>query len=261
MSKPIAAVQSTSATLPANGRKVISGVNIPGVLGCILPPEIGRDDIIRARNVKLSYEMAHSAITGQRSPLAFIQGIAFCTVAFSHGNKSLEQIQAGAPEWVQVLLANVTHHFKCGAGNITRAALETALDAGIRSTLVLPAPVKAVKAISSPTITGTVIESKVEGIDLTENQIYCINMWADSADKRASENLMASTQAHVDKLKEAEAKAREQAEIQRQKEEIDVVRLIADMADREQAITLIRAMAARFGFTLVDMQLPQRIAA
>lgn len=128
MSKPIAAVQTTSATLPTAGRKIITGVNVAGILGCILPPEIGADDVIRARNVKLSYELAHSAITGQKSPLAFVQGLAFCAVVFSHGNKSLKQLQADAPEWVQALLANVTQHFKCGAGTVTRASLETALD-------------------------------------------------------------------------------------------------------------------------------------
>ena len=155
MSKPIAVVESKSATLPTAGRKIITGVNVAGVLGCILPPEIGRDDVIRARNVKLSYEMAHSAITGTKSPLAFVQGLAFCAVVFSHGNKSLAQLQAGAPAWVQTLLANITQHLKCGAGTVTRASLEAALDAAIKLTLALPAPAKAVK----DTANGRVITS------------------------------------------------------------------------------------------------------
>lgn len=260
MSKPIAIVQSTSATLPTAGRKIISGVNVPGILGCILPPEIGANDVIRSRNVKLSYEMAHSAITGQKSPLAFVQGLAFCAVVFSHGNKSLAQLQSGAPAWVQALLANVTQHFKCGAGTVTRATLETALDAGIKLTLALPAPAKAVKDTTNGKAITPTIESKVD-VDLTENEIYCINLWADSADKRAADNLMRETQAHVDAINEAEAKAKELAESQKQAEAVDVVRLIAEMSDKEQAITLVRAMAARFGFTLVDMGLPKRIAA
>lgn len=267
MSKPVAVVQTTSATLPANGRKIITGVNVAGILGQILPPEIGRYEVIRARNVKLSYEMAHSAITGQKSPLAFVQGLAFCAVVFSHGNKSLAQLQAGAPEWVKALLANVTQHFKVGAGTVTRASLETALDLGIKLTLTLPAPAKAVKdakngkvITSTSTVVDEPIKSKV-GVDLTENQIYCINLWADSADKRAADSLTVATQDHVDAMKEAEAKAAELAEAQKQSEAVDVVRLIADMADKDQAVTLIRAMAAHFGFTLVNMELPQRIAA
>ncbi len=259
MSKPIAIVQSTSATLPPAGRKLITCVDSVGILGCILPPEIGRDDVIRARNVKLSYEMAHSAITGRKSPVAFVQALAFCAVVFSHGNKSLAQLQSGAPTWVQKLLENITQHFKCGAGTVTRSSLETALDAGIKLTLALPAPEKAVK----DTTNGKVITSTTVGVDddLTENHIYCINMWADSADKRAEDNLMQATQAHVDAMTENEAKARLTAESQKQQDCVDVARLIADMADKDQAVTLIRAMAAHFGFTLVDMQLPTRVAA
>ena len=259
MSKPLAIVQSTSATLPTAGRKIISGVNVAGILGCILPPEIGCDDVIRARNVKLSYEMAHSAITGQKSPLAFVQGLAFCAVVFSHGNKSLAQLQAGAPAWVQSLLANVTQHFKCGAGTVTRASLETALDAGIKLTLALPAPAKA-KAVSSPVVNVPVLASKVD-VDLTENQIDRINLSADIADKRAADNLTMAVQAHVDAISEAEAKAKSTAEDQKQAEAVDVVRLIAEMHDKDQAVTLIRAMAAHFGFTLVNMELRARVAA
>ena len=252
MSKPIATIQSTSATLPANGRKIISGVNVAGILGCILPPEIGRDDVIRARNVKLSYEMAHSAITGQKSPLAFVQGLAFCAVVFSHGNKSLAQLQAGAPAWVQALLANITQHFKSGAGNVTRQSLETALDAGIKITLALPAPEKA-KKVNAPAITVPVIESKVDvdlDLDLTENQIDRIDQSADIADMRAADSLMLATQAHVDAMTENEVKAREHAESQKQAESVNIVRLITELADKDHAVTLIRAMAAHFGFEL-----------
>ena len=254
MSKPIAIVQSTSATLPTAGRKIITGVNVPGILGCILPPEIGANDVIRSRNVKLSYEMAHSAIAGVKSPAAFIQGLAFCAVVFSHGNKSLAQLQSGAPSWVQALLANITQHFKSGAGNVTRQSLETALDAGIKLTLTLPSPAKAkAKAVSSPTITGTVIKSKVDDdddLDLTENQIDRINQLAGIADRRAADSLVLATQAHVDAMMAAEAKAKEQAESQKAKEGVNIVRLITEMSDKDHAVTLIRAMAAHFGFEL-----------
>ncbi len=261
MSKPVAIVQTSSATLPPAGRKIITGINVAGILGCILPPEIGLDDVIRARNVKLSYEMAHSAITGKQSPVTFVQALAFCTVVFSHGNKSLAQLQAGAPAWVQTILANITQHFKAGAGTVTRSSLETALDAGIKLTLALPAPTKAVKdTANGKVITST---STTVGVDdyLTENEIYWINVWADIADERAAESLMVETQADYDAMKEAEEKARLTAESQKEKEGADVTRLIADMADKDQAVTLIRAMAARFGYTLVNMELPTRIAA
>ena len=82
------------------------------------------------------------------------------------------------------------------------------------------------------------------------NQINRINQIADIADKRAAENLMRETQAHVDAMTEAEQKARLTAESQKQQEGINIVRLITDMADKDHAVTLIREMAAHFGFEL-----------
>ena len=113
---------------------------------------------------------------------------------------------------------------------------------------------------NAPAITVPVIKSKVDD-DLTENQIDRINLSADIADKRAGESLTLATQAHVDAIAEAEAKAKLTAEAQKEKEGVDVVRLIADMADKDQAVTLIRAMAAHFGYTLVNMELRARVAA
>ena len=257
MSKPLAVIQSASATLPTAGRKIISGVNVAGILGCILPPEIGRDDVIRARNVKLSYEMAHSAITGQKSPLAFVQGLAFCAVVFSHGNKSLAQLQAGAPTWVQSLLANVTQHFKCGAGTVTRAALETALDAGIKITLALPAPAKAVKdtangKVITSTSTSTVVD---EPIDLATGRIKVHSLAfgheADEDKIRSNDAaLIQSTFSQAEEIarREAVAKAAEQ----KADEDFDLVRIISAVAinRREFAIDQLKAAAAAMGFEL-----------
>ena len=255
MSKPIAIVQSTSATLPTAGRKIISGVNVAGILGCILPTEIGRDDVIRARNVKLSYEMAHSAITGQKSPLAFVQGLAFCAVAFSHGNKSLAQLQFGAPAWVQTLLANVTQYFKCGAGNVTRASLETALDAGIKLTLALPAPAKAVKDTSSGkviTSTSTVVD---ELIDLDTGRIKVHSLafgheYHEDKVRSKDADLIQSTFAQAEEL--ARRKALAEAAEQKLNEDFNLVRIISAIAvnRREFAIEQLKAAAASMGFEL-----------
>ena len=266
MSKPIALVQTSSATLPANGRKLITCIDVVGVLGCILPTEIGRDDVIRARNVKLSYEMAHSAITGQKSALAFVQGVAFCAVVFSHGNKSLAQLQAGAPAWVQSLLANVTQHFKCGAGNVTRASLETALDAGIKLTLALPAPAKAIKDTSNWKVIPSTIVDEDEPIDLATGRIKVHSL---AFGHEAYEDRIRSTDAariqstfsQAEELERRKAIAREHAESQKEKECVDVVRMITELRNKDQAIALIRAMAEHFGYTLVDMGLPAKVAA
>ena len=258
MSKPLAVIQSTSATLPTAGRKIITGVNVAGILGCILPPEIGRDDVIRARNVKLSYEMAHSAITGQKSPLAFVQGLAFCAVVFSHGNKSLPQLQAGAPAWVQALLANITQHFKAGAGTVTRASLETALDAGIKLTLALPAPAKAVKDTSNGkaiTSTSTSTPTEEERIDTATGRIKVHSLaFGHEADEDKIRSTDAariqSTFAQAEELARREAIA--EAAKQKADEEFDLVRIISAVAvnRREFAIDQLKAAAAAMGFEL-----------
>lgn len=253
MSKPIALVQSTSATLPTAGRKLITGLDMVGVLGCIIPTEIGADDVIRARNVKLSYEMAHSAITGQKSALAFVQGLAFCVVVFSHGNKSLAQLQAGAPAWVQSLLANVTQHFKCGAGTVTRASLETALDAGIKITLALPAPAKAVKDTSNGrTITSTVVD---EPIDTATGRIKVHSLafgheaYEDSIRAVDTARIQAGF-AQAEGLARREALA--EAVKRKAEEDFDLVRIISAVAVNrpEFALEQLRAAAAAMGFEL-----------
>lgn len=259
MSKPLAVVETSSATLPTAGRKIITGVNVAGVLGCIIPPEIGRDDVIRSRNVKLSYEMAHSAITGQKSPLAFVQGLAFCAVVFSHGNKSLTQLQAGAPTWVQALLANITQHFKCGAGTVTRAALETALDAGIKLTLALPAPAKAVKDTtngkvisSTSTSTSTVVD---EAIDTATGRIKVHSLAF--GHEAHEENIRSTDATRIQaEFAQAEELARREAvaEAVKQKayEDFDLVRIISAVAvnRREFAIEQLKSAAAAMGFEL-----------
>ena len=255
MSKPIALVQTSSATLPTAGRKIITGVNVAGILGCILPPEIGRDDVIRARNVKLSYEMAHSAITGQKSPLAFVQGLAFCAVVFSHGNKSLAQLQAGAPAWVQALLANITQHFKCGAGNVTRGALETALDAGIKLTLALPTPAKAVKDTTNGKVimsTSTVVD---EPIDLSTGRIkvHSLAFGHEAEEDEIRSNDAARIQSTFSQAEElARREAVAEAVKQKAEEDFDLVRIISAVAvnRREFAIEQLKAAAAAMGFEL-----------
>ena len=255
MSKPLAAVQSTSATLPANGRKIISGINIAGILGQILPPELGRDDVIRARNVKLSYEMAHSAISGVKSPVAFIQGLAFCAVTFSHGNKSLAQLQTGAPVWVQALIANVVQHFKNGAGTVTRSSLETALDAGIKLTLALPAPAKATKDATNGkviTATSTVVN---EPIDLATGRIkvHSLAFGHEADEDKIRSNDAARIQSNFAQAEEiARREAIAKAAAQKAAEDFNLVRIISAVAvnRREFAIDQLRAAAAAMGFEL-----------
>ena len=255
----IATESKSIVTVPASTSKLITGVNVAGIIRSVLPAGMSPDTIIKPRDISMSHETARAAIGAKASPKAIIVGLSYLTLAFAHGQGKPDVLTKGCPTWATHGLTLACDYFKYGAGNVTVDALATAVQSAVDQLLALPKPIKA-KAVNAPTITIPVIKSKVDD-DLTENEIDRINLSADIADKRAADNLTMAVWAHVDAINEAESKARELAESQKQSEAVDVVRLIAEMADKKQAITLIRAMAAHFGFTLVDMQLPTKVAA
>lgn len=245
-------------TVPASTSKLITGVNVAGIIQSVLPA--GITGTIKPRDISMSHETARAAIGAKASPKAIIVGLSYLTLAYAYGQGKPETLTKGCPAWAAHGLDLACQYFKAGAGGVTIDALSTAVQSAVDTLLTLPKPPAKAKAVNVPAITVQGVESKVDD-DLTENQIDRINRSADSADKRAADSLTLATQAHVDAMMDAEDKAKARAESQKEKEGVDVVRLIADMADKDQAVTLIRAMAARFGYTLVDMQLPARIAA
>ena len=255
----IATETKSIVTVPTSTAKLITGVNVAGIVKSVLPAGISPDTIVKPRDISMSHETARAAIGAKASPKAIIVGLSYLTLAYAYGQGKPETLTKGCPAWAVHGLSLACQYFKAGAGNVTVDALSTAVQSAVDTLLTLPKPIKA-KAVYSPVVNVPVIKSKVDA-DITENQIDRINLSADIADKRANESLAMATLAHVDAIKESENKARERAESQKEKECVDVVRLIAEMRDKNQAVTLIRAMAARFGYTLVDMQLPAKIAA
>ena len=253
----IATETKSIVTVPASTSKLITGVNVAGIIQSVIPA--GIVGTIKPRDISMSHETARAAIGAKASPKAIIVGLSYLTLAFAYGQGKPETLTKGCPAWAVHGLSLACQYFKAGAGNVTVDALSTAVQSAVDTLLTLPKPAKA-KTVASPAITVPVVKSKVDD-DLTEKDIYYFNMWADSADERADDSLLLATWAHVDAMTENEAKARLTAEVQKQQECVDVVRLIADMADKDQAVTLIRAMAAHFGYTLVNMDLPARIAA
>ena len=253
----IATETKSIVTIPASTSKLITGVNVAGIIQSVLPA--GIVGTIKPRDISMSHETARAAIGAKASPKAIIVGLSYLTLAYAYGQGKPETLTKGCPAWAVHGLSLACQYYKAGAGNVTVDSLSTAVQSAIDTLLTLPKPAKT-KTLSSPAITVPVIKSKVD-VDLTENQIDRINLSADIADKRAADSLTVATQAHVDAITEAEQKAKLTAEVQKQQEGVDVVRLIAAMSDKDQAVTLIRAMAAHFGFTLVDMQLPTKVAA
>ena len=253
----IATESKSIVTIPASTSKIITGVNVAGIIQSVIPA--GIVGTIKPRDISMSHETARAAIGAKASPKAIIVGLSYLTLAYAYGQGKPDTLTKGCPAWAVHGLSLACQYFKAGAGNVTVDALAAAVQSAVDTLLTLPKPAKA-KTVSSPVITVPLVESKVD-VDLTENQIDRINLSADIADNRSADNLLMATWAHVDAIAEAEAKARLTAEVQKQAEGVDVVRLIAEMADKDQAVTLIRAMAAHFGYTLVNMDLPARIAA
>ena len=244
----IATESKSIVTIPASTSKIITGVNVAGIIQSVIPA--GITGTIKPRDISMSHETARAAIGAKASPKAIIVGLSYLTLAYAYGQGRPETLTKGCPAWAAHGLALACQYFKAGAGDVPVYALALAVQSAVDTLLNLPKPAKA-KTVSSPAITVPVVESNVDvDLDLTENQINRINQLADIADKRASENLTLSVQAHVDAMADAESKARELAESQKQQEGINIVQLITEMSDTEHAVTLIRAMAAHFGFEL-----------
>lgn len=202
-------------TIPASTSKLITGVNVAGIIQSVLPA--GIVGTIKPRDIAMSHDTARAAIGAKASPKAIIVGLSYLTLAYAYGQGKPETLTKGCPAWAVHGLSLACQYFRAGAGNVTVDALSTAVQSAVDTLLTLPNPAKA-KTVSSPVITVPL----------------------------------------VDAISDAEAEAK--AESQKQ-ERVDVVRLIAEMQDRDQAVTLIRAMAARFGYTLVNMDLPTTVAA
>lgn len=254
----IATETKSIVTIPATTSKLITGVNVAGIIQSVIPA--GIVGTIKPRDISMSHETARAAIGAKASPKAIIVGLSYLTLAYAYGQGKPETLTKGCPAWAVHGLSLACQYFKGGAGNVTVDSLSTAVQSAIDTLLTLPKPAKPAKVVNAPAITVPAVESKVD-VDLTEIQIDRINLSADIADKRAADSLTLATQAHVDAMTDAKQKAKLTAESQKQSEAVDVVRLIADMADKDQAITLIRAMAAHYGYTLVNMELPARVAA
>lgn len=250
-------VSDSKSIVTVNGtvRKMITGVNVAGIIRSILPPELSDSDVIRTRNIKLSYEMAHNAVTGHKSPIAFVQGFAFCVTAFSHGNKNLAQLSENAPEWARFALTHACGLFKAGAGNITAESLITAVDSAVKAVLACPAP-ESKKAIKSPST--VVIDSTSKRVD--------DDTPANVDGRCAVHSLAFGHEFHEDQLRAADStiiqagfSAREQAEKAAQEkagqEEVSIARIIEGLAINrpEFALAQLQEAAAILGYRLAKI--------
>ena len=117
MSKPVAVIEiAKPATLPASTRKLITGVNIAGILASIIPDTTG---LIRPRSITMTHASARACIGAPVSAVAYISGLAYLALAYAYGQGSIEDLSKGAPRHSVEALTKAASYFKRGAGSVT----------------------------------------------------------------------------------------------------------------------------------------------
>ena len=240
-------------TIPGSTSKLITGVNIAGILNSVLPEGIAPDAIITPKNIRMTHESARTNLGAKASPKAIIEGLLYLTLAHAYGQGKPEVLSKGCPAWAATGLARACDHYKAGAGGVTAPALATAVQAAVDHLLALPRPVKA-KAINSPAvITSKIVEEEV--IDTATGRIK-------------AHSLAYGHEAHEDGIRAGDAarinepylnaalaeKARVEAEKRAaQQQDIDLVAVIRGLAVNrpEFALEQLKAAASALGYRLV----------
>ena len=130
-------------TMPSSVSKVITGVNVAGIIQSVIPT--GIVGTIKPRDISMSHETARAAIGAKASPKAIIVGLSYLTLAFAYGQGKPETLTKGCPAWAAHGLTLACDYFKAGAGNVTVDALATAVQSAVDTLLTLPKPAKAVR--------------------------------------------------------------------------------------------------------------------
>lgn len=244
-------------TLPAQFRKLQS-ISSALCLRKVLPAGLNDADTVKFSMFRLSVPLARTGLGGKSTVETFVQSLSALACAYAHGQGNVTELVKDLPLASQWAFERISDVIAKGKG-IDYNGLVSAVDTVLESFLKLPHKLeKPAETVS--TIGITVQSADVEEITATEPVI--------AQEKPEWTKTAGAVQALHDKAwmdygdsLVNQAKAKEAAHEKESQEGRDVVRLIAEMADREQAVTLVRAMAARLGYTLVNMELPVRIAA
>ena len=240
-------------TVPSSVSKAITGVNVAGIIHSVLPVNwAGAGGTIKPRDISMSHETARAAIGAKASPKAIIVGLSYLTLAFAYGQGKPETLTKGCPAWAAHGLALACDYFKPGAGNVIFDALVAAVQSAVDTLLTLPKPIKArsTPAVTVPVITAKVDDERID-FDTGRIKVHSLAFGHEAYEDRIRSNDAARIQSTFAQAEEiARRKAVAKAAVQKADEAVNVVRLITEMADRDHAVTLIREMAAHFGFEL-----------
>ena len=224
----IAAPVTAPATLPASFRKVIVNVNVDGLLNTALAGQSGN---VTPSMLRFSKDSAKAAMGGKSTPVSFTQGLVFLTCAYAWGQGKVDALVNGLPGHAAHALTASCAVLKGGAG-CTAETLAAAVKHGFDAMIALPSKQKTEKSVNGADISPLAVSSgaTVEGEAIRIAAEQTAEQQAALAEKMARET--------------AEAKAAFESE---------TVARITNMPD-DQALFLIRAMAARYGFTLTDIK-------
>ena len=129
----IATETKSIVTIPASTSKLITGVNVAGIIQSVIPA--GIVGTIKPRDIFMSHETARAAIGAKASPKAIIVGLSYLTLAFAYGQGKPETLTKGCPAWAVHGLSLACQYFKAGAGNVTVDALATAVQSAVDTVL------------------------------------------------------------------------------------------------------------------------------
>ena len=242
-------------TIPSSTAKIITGVNVAGILNSVLPEGVAAESVITPRMIRMTHESARSSLGAKASPKAIIEGLLYLTLAHAYGQGKPEVLSKGCPAWAATGLARACDHFKAGAGGVTAPALATAVQTAVEHLLSLPRPVKAKPTTTTAVIasTSTIVEEDVINTTTGRIKYHSLAFGHESHEDgiRASDasliNAPFLAAALADKAKaDAEKRAAEQ-------QDIVVVAVIKAVAVNrpEFALIQLKMAASALGYRLV----------
>ncbi len=256
--------KTTVATLSAATRKAFSAVPLGNILhGAIFRDGVTNETTIRPSDIRMSSATALTALGGKMSPQSFILGLTFAAVRFAHGN----QIDAsGLPAGSMTALNASLSLIKKGAG-IGALSLETAVTAGIKALLALPAPVAKKKPAALPVTVTTTMPENLNRLTLragiARRSESAVNDCDDAGNFNphharalvAYSSRAAAAQAAAQAAAKAEAAKADDLAAKAAKFERDAessaAALIASVTARRDAQEIARSIAESLGFRLV----------
>lgn len=252
--------KTTVATLSAATRKAFSAVPINDILhGAIFREGVTDMTTIKPSDIRMSSAAAITALGGKMSPQSFVLGMVFAVVRYAHGN----QIDATLlPEGSKVALNASLSVIKKGAG-ISALSLETAVLAGIKALLALPAPTAKKKPAALPvTSTITTMPENLNRLTLRAGIARRSESAVNDCDDDGNFNphhvsalaKVETAKAEAAKAADLAAKAADLAAKAAQFErdaESSAETIVATVTSRRDAEAIARAIAKSLGFRLV----------